>query len=230
MADANGQTVTLTIDEQEIMVPMGTTVLEAAAELGIEVPVICYHPNFTANSLCRICVVEQEGARTLIPSCSRTVEEGMVIRTGGERVRRSRRLILELLNSAVDLSEAPDIQAYMDEYGADRERFAGGKRREFPVYDDNPFYIRDYSQCIMCWRCVQACGPNAQYTFAIDLGARGFESHIATFFDNPIPKTTCVFCGQCVGACPTGALKSKREWWLEQDRPLDEMPRWSQEG
>lgn len=224
------ENITLTIDNHKISVPPGTTILQAAQKVGAEIPVICYHPNFTANSLCRLCVVEQAGGGPLIPSCSRRAEEGMVIRTRGERVDRSRRVTLELLNSTVDLSEAPEILAYFDEYDVDEQRFAGGKRREFPVYDDNPFYIRDYSKCIMCWRCVQACGLDAQYTFAIDVGARGFESHIVTFLDKPIPDTTCVFCGNCVGACPTGALKSKREWWLEQGHALEDMPRWPEEG
>ncbi len=215
--------ITLTIDGEKVTVPKGTTILQAAQQLQQEIPVICYHPNLTEPSLCRICVVEVEGARVLVQACSRPAENGMVVQTNSERVRRSRRLILELLYSTVDLSEAPEIQAYAQEYGVDPQRFAFGKRREFPVYDDNSFYIRDYSKCIDCWHCVQACGTDIQYTFALTLAERGFDTHIATFFEVPIPESTCVFCGNCIPVCPTGALKAKTEWLMEQGLPLDEI-------
>ena len=215
--------VTLLIDGQSVTVPSGTTILHAAQAVGKTIPTICYHEHCTANALCRECVVEVEGARVLAPACVAPVSEGMKVHTASERVVRSRRTILEMLNSAVDLSEAPEIQAQMDEYAADRERFPDGRRREHPVLDDNPMYVRDYSQCILCWRCVQVCADDAQYTFALNFAARGFETSIATFFDKPMPETTCVFCGQCVGVCPTGALKPKREWLLEQGHTPDEI-------
>ena len=215
--------VTLTIDGQEISVPAGTTILQAAQQLQQEIPAICYHPNLTEPSLCRICVVEVEGARVLVQACSRPAENGMIVHTNSERVRRSRRLILELLYSTVDLSETPEIQAYAQEYDVNPQRFAFGKRREFPVYDDNSFYIRDYAKCIDCWHCVQACGTDIQHTFALTLADRGFETHIATFFEVPIPESTCVFCGNCIPVCPTGALKGKSEWLMEQGLPLDEI-------
>lgn len=215
--------VTLTIDGRSVGVAAGTTILKAAEQLGEKIPTICYHDYCTANALCRICVVEVEGARVLAPACVAQVSEGMKVHTRSRRVERSRRTILEMLDSAVDLSEAPDVQAFMDEYAADRRRFPAAERREFPVLDDNPMYIRDYSKCILCWRCVQVCAEDAQYTYAINFGKRGFETHIATFFDQGMPETTCVFCGQCVGVCPTGALKPKREWLLEQDYTPDEI-------
>jgi len=138
-------------------------------------------------------------------------------------VKRSRRTILEMLDSAVDLSEAPEIQVMIGEYAADRTRFEGGEVREHPVLDDNPMYLRDYSKCILCWRCVQVCADDAQYTYAINFSGRGFETSIGTFFDKPMPETTCVFCGQCVGVCPTGALKPKRERLLQDGRTPDEI-------
>ncbi len=95
-------------------------------------------------------------------------------------------------------------------------RFAGGKSRTFEVLDDNPFYLRDYSQCVMCWRCIQVCAEDVQYTFALTWGGRGLASHVATFFDEDMPDTTCVFCGNCVGVCPTGALKGKVEANMEE--------------
>jgi len=131
-------------------------------------------------------------------------------------VYTARRVLLELLASTVDLSEAPDVLAHIERYGARPERFGGGLRREFPVLDDNPFYIRDYSKCVMCWRCIQVCAEDVQNTFALTWGGRGFGSHVTTAFAEDMPDTTCVFCGNCVGACPTGALKGKVEWQMGQ--------------
>ena len=215
--------VSLTIDGKTVHLPSGMTILKAAEQIGIHIPTICYHDFTTANALCRICVVEVEGARTLVPACVGLIGEGMVVQTHSPRVERARRTILEMLDSTVDLSEAPEIQGYMAEYRADRERFPEAERREVPILDDNPMYIRDYSKCILCWRCVQVCAEDAQYTYAINFEKRGFLTQIGTFFDKPMPETTCVFCGQCVGVCPTGALKAKREYLLEQGLPMDEV-------
>ncbi len=215
--------ITLTIDGQQVQVPAGTTIHKAALQLGIEIPTICFHDYCTANALCRICVVEVEGSRVLVPSCVAKVSPGMKVATQTERVRQSRRTILEMLAASVDLSEAPDIQRYMMEYGADAERFPDAERREVPLLDDNPMYIRDYSKCILCWRCVQVCAEDSQYTYAINFSGRGYETQISTFFEAPMPETTCVFCGQCVGVCPTGALKPKREFLLEEGLTPDEI-------
>ena len=215
--------VTLSIDGASVTVPAGTTLLKAAEQLGRTVPTICYHDHCTANGLCRICVVEVAGVKPLLPACLSRVSEGMQVATATARVERSRRTILEMLVSAVDLSEAPEIQKFLHQYHADRLRFPGGDRRDVAVLDDNPMYIRDYAKCILCWRCVQVCADDAQFTYAINFKGRGFESGIGTFFDKPMPETTCVFCGQCVGVCPTGALKPKREALLEQGISLEEI-------
>lgn len=215
--------ITLTIDEKEILVPPGTTILKAAQSVGINIPTICYHDYCTANALCRICVVEVEGARTLVPACVAQVSNNMRVRTNSERVIRARRTILEMLASSVDLSDAPDILAMLQEYQVDTNRFPEAEERKPSVIDDNPMYIRDYAKCILCWRCVQVCATDAQYTFAINFSGRGYETQIGTFYDKPIPETTCVFCGQCVGICPTGALKPKKQWLLEQGLPPAEI-------
>ena len=136
----------------------------------------------------------------------------MVVNTETERVLTARRVILELLASTVDLSEAPEILAYMERIGAQPGRFEGGVRRKFPVAVDNPFYIRDYSKCVMCWRCIQVCADDVQNTYALTWGGRGIHSHVITAYDAPMPHTTCVFCGNCVGVCPTGALKGRTEF------------------
>ena len=123
----------------------------------------------------------------------------------------------------MDLTESPEIQVMIEETGASAERFPGAERRETPVLDDNPMYVRDYSKCLLCWRCVQVCAEDAQYTYAINFTGRGFETQIGTFFDKTIPETTCVLCGQCVGVCPTGALKPRREYLLEQGMSPQEI-------
>lgn len=215
--------IILTINGQVIQAAAGTTILEAARQLGIDIPTICYHEFCTANAICRICVVEVEGSRTLVPSCVAKVSNGMKVTTHSERVKQARKTILEMLNSTVELAEADDIQRYMAEYEVCHTRFPDAKARECPVIDDNPMYIRDYSKCILCWRCVQVCAEDAQYTFAINFTGRGYETQIGTFFDRPMPETTCVFCGQCVGVCPTGALKPKREFLLELGYTPDEI-------
>ncbi|HWQ05351.1 MAG TPA: 2Fe-2S iron-sulfur cluster-binding protein [Longilinea sp.] len=215
--------ISLTIDGQAVTAPEGTTILKAAAEIGVAIPTICYHDYCSSNALCRICVVEVEGSRTLVPACVARVSEGMRVSTRTERVMRARRTILEMLASTVDLSEATDIQAYMTEYSVQGSRFPDAEQRVSPILDDNPMYIRDYSKCILCWRCVQVCADDAQYTYAINFTKRGFETQIGTFFDKPLPETSCVFCGQCVAVCPTGALKPKRQWLLEQGDTPDEI-------
>lgn len=207
--------VTLTIDGQQVTVPHGTTILEAASELGIEIPVICYHPHLTANGLCRICSVEA-GWRVQAAACVTPCENGMAVLTEGEELDRTRRTILELLASTVNLEEAPDILTLLADINADTNRFPTGELRLSPVYDDNPFYLRDYNQCINCWRCVQVCAEDAQYTYALTFDGRGFHTKIGTFLGEGMLNTTCVFCGQCVGVCPTGALKPKRQALLEE--------------
>ncbi len=216
-------TVTLTIDGQPVTVPANTTILEAARSAGIDIPTICAHDATTPRGLCRLCVVDVNRGRLLQPACIVPCQDGMVVETTSERVLTSRRTILEMLASAVDLSQAPEIQRYLAEYGADPQRFPQARRREHPLLDDNAFYIRDYNKCVMCWRCMQVCAEDAQYIFALSIDGRGFNSHITTAFDIPMPESTCVFCGQCVGVCPTNALKPKVEWGLEQGLTPDQI-------
>ncbi len=177
---------------------------------------ICYHPHLTANGLCRICSVDVTGWRTQAAACVTQVAEGMEVFAQSENVRRGRKTLLEMLASTVNLEEAPEILDMMKEYGADTSRITSEKKRDVPVMDDNPFYLRDYSQCINCWRCVQVCADDAQFTYALNFNGRGFDTTIATFMDDGMMDTSCVFCGQCVGACPTGALKPKRQAMLEE--------------
>jgi NADH dehydrogenase/NADH:ubiquinone oxidoreductase subunit G len=209
-------TISLTIDGEPVSVAPGVTLLDAARQMGKDIPTICYHEATTSNALCRLCVVEVEGQRLLQPACIVKAAAGMQVRTRSPRVDRARKTILEMLAATMDLSDAAAIRGYFEEYGASSERFPGSERRAVPVMDDNPMYVRDYAKCLLCWRCVQVCASDAQYTFALGFDGRGYETQIATFFEKPIPETTCVLCGQCIGVCPTGALKPKREFLLEQ--------------
>ncbi|MDL1910734.1 2Fe-2S iron-sulfur cluster binding domain-containing protein [Chloroflexi bacterium CFX6] len=216
-------TITFQMDGKEITVEDGMTLLDAARENGMDIPTICFHEATTANALCRICVVEVEGMRLLQPACIVKAAANMRVQTRSEKVVRARKTILEMLASTMDLSDAPEILTIMDEYGASANRFPDAERRESEIKDDNPMYIRDYSKCLLCWRCVQVCADDAQYTFAINFEGRGYETQIGTFFDKAIPETTCVLCGQCVGVCPTGALKPKRQYLLESGMKPEEI-------
>jgi predicted molibdopterin-dependent oxidoreductase YjgC len=205
--------IEIQIDGKSVSVSGGATILDAARQLGIDTPTLCYLENLTPVNVCRVCVVELEGSRALVPACSRKAEPGMKIKTDSERVRLSRRLVLEFLASAVDVSTAPSLQAYMEKYGANAQRFGSPETNaKLPVKIDNDLYIRDYAKCILCYKCVEACGVDAQNTFAIGVAGRGFSAHIATEFDVPLPESACVYCGNCIGVCPTGALMFKTEF------------------
>lgn len=232
-------TVTLSIDGRTVTVPVGTTLLQAASRLGISVPTLCWLPTLTPVNACRLCVVEVEGARTLAPACARACEAGMQVKTASERVRLSRKLVLELLASSVNLDRAPDLLRWMAEYGADPARFgppeasttsrdtrhAGhhhvgdGQSAETvaqPVKVDNSLYVRDYARCVLCYKCVEACGTDAQHTFAISIAGRGFDARVSTEWDDPLPEGACVYCGNCINVCPTGALVFRSEHELRE--------------
>ena len=219
--------ITLTIDDQTVRIPSGTMLLQAAQTVGVDIPTICYHEATTSYGLCRLCVVEVEGMRLLQPACIVPAANGMRVSTRSPRVMRARKTILELLASTVDLSDAPEIQAMLTDYAAGAERFPGATPRQPEVLDDNPMYVRDYAKCVLCWRCVQVCAEDAQYTYAINFNGRGYETQIGTFFNQPIPETSCVLCGQCIGVCPSGALKPKREWLFEHGSSPEEINRMS---
>jgi predicted molibdopterin-dependent oxidoreductase YjgC len=210
--------VTLTIDGREVAVPAGTTILGVLNKLGIDTPTLCYDPALTPVNVCRVCVVELKGARVLVPSCSRKAENGMEVFTDTPRVRHSRRMVLELLQSSVDTSTAPTLLQYAARYGAQPDRLSGGATVEQPVRDnDNWLYVRDYSKCILCYKCVEACGHDVQKTFAIAVAGRGFDAHIDTGFDVGLGDSPCVYCGNCVAVCPTGALMGRTEYVMRQE-------------
>jgi predicted molibdopterin-dependent oxidoreductase YjgC len=214
----------LSIDGQEVQVMEGMTILDASRQLDIDTPTLCALETLTPVNVCRVCVVEVEGSRVLVPACSRKVEAGMKIATDSERVRHSRRLVLELLASSVDMSLcAPEVRGWMSRYGAQPERFGPAAATVAQaVKIDNDLYVRDYSRCILCYKCVEACGVDAQNTFAIGVAGRGFDAHISTEFTTPLPESACVYCGNCIGVCPTGALMFKSEYDMRQAGTWDE--------
>ncbi len=202
-------------------------------------PTLCYGDTLQPANACRVCVVELEGARVLAPSCSRKAEAGMKVRTDSERVRHSRKLVLELLGSSVDLSTTPVAEGYLADYDAQPERFGppappdperdrkrAGHHVEpdgqtaatvaGPVKIDNELYVRDYSKCILCYKCVDACGEQYQNTFAITVAGRGFDARISTEFVVELPESACVYCGNCIAVCPTGALMFRSEHELRE--------------
>ncbi|CAN5918387.1 2Fe-2S iron-sulfur cluster-binding protein [soil metagenome] len=229
--------VSLTVDGRSVSVPEGTTILGACAALDIDIPTLCYLETLRPANVCRLCVVEVEGARVLAPACSRAVEPGMIVHSSSERVRHSRKLVLELLASSVDLSTTDGMDALLAKYGCQPDRFGpsapaapDGARDSAipghhaapdpryaatvhqPVKLDNALYIRDYAKCVLCYKCVQACGSDHQNTFAIAVAGRGFDAHISTELAVPLPGSACVYCGNCIAVCPTGALMAKDEF------------------
>jgi predicted molibdopterin-dependent oxidoreductase YjgC len=231
--------VSLTIDDAPVEVPEGSTILDACAQLGIDTPTLCFGDTLQPANVCRVCVVELEGSRVLPPACSRLVEEGMVVRTDSERVRHSRKMVMEFLASSTDLSTTPVADGYLSRYEARPERYGppappdphrDDKRTghheepdgqtaatvDAPTKVDNDLYVRDYSKCILCYKCVDACGEQWQNTFAITVAGRGFDARISTEYANPLPDSACVYCGNCIAVCPTGALMFASEYELRE--------------
>jgi predicted molibdopterin-dependent oxidoreductase YjgC len=241
------RTVDIEIDGQSVRAREGETILDACRRSGLDLPTLCYGETLTPVNACRVCVVEVEGSRVLVPSCARKVEDGMKVKTDSERVRHSRRMVLEFLGSSVDLSTTPNADGWMEEYGARPERYgppapaaAAGERDHAqaghhhagdgqtaarvaqPVKVDNELYVRDYSKCILCYKCVEGCGSDWQNTYAIAVAGRGFDARIATEFAVPLPDSACVYCGNCIAVCPTGALMFKSEYDHRQAGTWDE--------
>ncbi len=219
--------VNLTIDNQKITVPKGTTILAAAKEAGIDIPTLCFLKDINEMGDCRMCIVEVEGRRGFATSCIQTVEEGMVVHTHTQNVLEARHVILDLIisNHAKDCltctrSGNCELQALATKFNVLNIEFEG-ERTEHTIDDLSPSIVRDFNKCILCRRCVAAC-KNVQKIGAIDCINRGFESCISTVGDHSLNDVNCTFCGQCIEACPTGALHEKEtinDVWVKLKDP-----------
>lgn len=219
----DGPRVVLSVDGETVDVAAGSTILDACAARGIDTPTLCFGDTIVARNVCRVCVVEVAGSRALVPSCSRAVEPGMEVLTNSPRVRHARRLVLELLGSSVDLSLTAEAAAWTEAYGADPGRFGpGAETVAAPAKIDNDLYVRNYSRCILCYQCVDACGEQWQHTFAIAIAGRGFASTVSTEHDVALTESACVYCGNCIEVCPTGALMFRSEHEMRASGTWDE--------
>ena len=206
--------VNLTIDNIPVTVPAGTTVLEAARDAGIKIPSLCFLKDVNEIGACRICVVEVEGARSLMASCVYPVSEGMVVRTNTPKVRHSRQLTLELIlsNHRMDCLTCSrnaqcELRQLAADLGIDAVRYANDEL--LPRIEDTALHlVRDNSKCILCRRCVATC-RKLQEVGVIGTNDRGFMTHIGCAFDRDLSEVDCVSCGQCIVSCPTGALSEQ---------------------
>ncbi len=239
--------IEMEIDGVAVKADEGSTILDVCKANAKNIPTLCFLDTLHPVNVCRICVVEVEGSRVLVPSCARLIEPGMKVKTDSERVRHSRKMVLEFLDSSTDLSTTPDIPAWradlgtnVDRYGPPAPRAEAGERdraqtghhdapsaayRETvaqPTKVDNNLYVRSYEKCILCYKCVEACGTDFQNTFAIAVAGRGFAARISTEFAVELPDSACVYCGNCIAVCPTGALMFKSEFDMRADGTWDE--------
>ena len=206
--------INLTIDDQKITVPEGTTILQAAKQAGIDIPTLCFLKDINEVGDCRMCIVEVEGRKGFATSCIQKVEEGMVVHTHTPNVLEARHVILDLIisNHSKDCltctrSGNCELQVLATKFNVLNIEFEG-ERTEHKIDDLSPSIVIDFNKCILCRRCVAAC-KNVQEIGAIDCINRGFESCISTVGDHSLNDVNCTFCGQCIEACPTGALHEK---------------------
>ncbi len=213
--EAIGAMVKVKIDDKEIKVPMGTTILEAAKELGLNIPTLCDHDDLCVAGVCRICVVEIEGMRTLQASCAFPITSPITVHTHTRKVRQARRHVLDLLLSrhygecySCVRNNNCELQSLANEYGVDFYRF-GHIEKPQEISDHSSYAIvRDMDKCILCRRCVRTC-VDLQEVGVYDALKRGDETHIGTFLDRAMSDLICINCGQCINRCPTGALHAK---------------------
>lgn len=209
------ENVNLTINGIEVSVPEGSTILEAARVAHIEIPTLCFLKDINEIAACRICVVEVEGAKTLVTACVYPVSEGMKVHTNSAKIRDSRRKTLQLLLSIHDKkclscfrSGSCELQKLCNDYNIDDPDYYDGERNAFEIDRSAPHMIRDNNKCILCRRCVGTCN-NVQGIGVIGANERGFRTYIGSQFNKGLGHTSCISCGQCITSCPTGALRER---------------------
>ncbi|PKM70348.1 MAG: ferredoxin, partial [Firmicutes bacterium HGW-Firmicutes-18] len=207
--------INLTIDGYPVRVPKETTIFEAAKKININIPHLCYHEVLSIYGACRICVVEIEGRPRLEPSCAVLVEEGMVVKTNTARVRRARRMIVELLLAnhpedclTCERNQICELRKIAYDLGIRKLRFEKYRKYDYETDISSPSFIRDSNKCILCSRCIRVCSE-IQSVGAIEFINRSGRTQISTFFNKGLNNVECTNCGQCILACPTGALREK---------------------
>ena len=208
---------TMTLDGEEVTFTPGETIYEVSERHQKEIPTLCYDPRLEPFGGCRLCVVELEGARAPVASCTTRVTEGMVVRTRTPAVDSYRKVLLELVaseNRELDVDPlrgyaSQELMTLVDRYDARSGRFAGRQSGQSRDDDDNPFILRDYDLCISCYRCVRVCAEQ-EGDYAISIKNRGFDTQITTEFSGLLKGSACTFCGQCIQTCPTGALADRK--------------------
>lgn len=206
--------VNLIIDGKKISVEEGTTILQAALKNGIDIPTLCFLKEINEVGDCRMCIVEVEGRRGFVTSCIQKVEEGMVVKTNSPEIIDARRVVLDLILSnhhrdclTCTRNGNCELQALATKFNMTKVKFEGEKA-EHKIDDKSPAIVRDFNKCVLCRRCVSTC-KNVQEIGAIECSNRGFDSCVSTTYNCSLNDVDCVFCGQCIESCPTGALKEK---------------------
>ena len=209
--------MTITLDGREASFTEGETIYEVAQRHRKSIPTLCYDPRLEPFGSCRLCVVEVEGQRNPVASCTTKATPGMAVKTVTPALEKHRRTLLEMVvseNREIEVSPlrgyaSQELKTLVDRYAARTGRFQGRKSGATNTQDDNPFILRDYELCISCNRCVRVCAEQ-EGDHAINIMNRGFETQITTEFNGLLKDSACTFCGQCVQTCPTGALADKK--------------------
>jgi len=228
VAEAIGAPVAVEIDGIKVKVPFGATILEAAKQVGIRIPTLCYHEDLCIAGVCRICVVEVEGQRTLQAACAYPISQPLKVKTHSRTVRQARRHTLDLLLAnhygecyACARNNNCELQSLAQEYGVDFFRFGHLEKPRYQTDCSSHAVVRDMNKCILCRRCVRTC-IDLQEVGVLEAINRGSQTKIATFMDKPLNEVICISCGQCINRCPTGALRANDptdEVWAAIDDP-----------
>lgn len=223
-----GAMVNIEINEKKVSVPLGTTILQACKDNQIHIPTLCHHDDLCIAGVCRVCVVEVEGMRTLQAACSFPITNHIKIKTTSPRVRKARKHILDLLLSehygecyACVRNNNCELQALAKEYGVDHYNFGHIEKPKFQVDNSSYAVVRDMNKCVLCKRCVRTC-IDLQEVGVLEAVNRGDETFISTFYEKPLADVICINCGQCINRCPTGALRAndpRDEIWAAIDDP-----------
>ncbi len=206
--------IKIVIDDKNFEVEKGTTILEACKMAGIRIPTLCYHPDLDVAGICRICVVEIEGASRLEAACAYPINYPINIKTNSKRVRKARRINLDLMLAehygdcyTCVRNRTCELQELAHEYGVDSYRYPSVTEPKFPIDLSSPSIVRDQNKCISCKRCIRTC-IDLQKVSALETANKGHDVHIQTAFNLPISDVVCINCGQCINRCPTGALRT----------------------